>query len=52
MLQHPATMRTAGEASNDQAEHEEQVEGAFHAGAGAALRVCALPGHLKPASSI
>ena len=50
MLQHPAmavaTTRT-GEASNDEAEHEERGEGAFHTGAGAAL-----PGSLKPASSI
>ena len=50
MLQHPAmavaTTRT-GEASNDEAEHEERGEGAFHPGAGAALRVGALPGCLK-----
>jgi len=50
MLQHPAmavvTTRT-GEASNDEAEHEERGEGAFHPGAGAALRVRALPGCLK-----
>jgi len=45
-------MGTAREASKDQAEHEEQAEGTFHAGTGAALRVCALPGRLKPASSI
>jgi len=40
MLQHPAmavaTTRT-GEASNDEAEHEERGEGAFHPGAGAAF---------------